>query len=61
MTFYNEIISSCEGKTQCDDGLRAIAGPTIGPCYDNSMKLPDYVAVDYYCYPGIVLINNDLN
>ena len=59
VTFYNEVISSCNGKMQCDELLQAIAGPPIGQCYDNSMRLPDYVAVDYYCESGIFIFNNN--
>ena len=62
VSYHNEVIAACEGKTRCDSGLRALAGPALGRCrYDSTYTLDhntptDYVALYYYCHPGLFCI-----
>ena len=61
VSYHNEVIAACEGKTRCDSGLQALAGPALGWCrhdpdstYALNYETPtDYVALYYYCHPGL--------
>ena len=61
ISYHSEVIAACEGKTRCDGGLRALAGPALGRCrhdpystYTLNYNTPtDYVVLEYYCHPGL--------
>ena len=64
ISYHNEVIAACEGKIRCDSGHRALAGPALGWCrYDPDLDTildyntpTDYVALEYYCHPGLFCI-----
>ena len=64
VSYHNEVIAACEGKTRCDGGLRALAGSALGWCGHDPDSIrtlyydtpTDYVAVEYYCHPGLFCI-----
>ena len=63
ISYYNEVMAACAGKTRCDSRLQARSGPALGWCKHgsglNETELnhntpTDYMVLEYYCYPGLL-------